>query len=404
MGRYSYTAQGSRGQITSGTVQAEDEESAVESLRDRGLLVLAISPEKACGLFNIKKSGGKVSGRDLAFFGEQLSTLLAGGLPLVRALSLLSEHSENKQLCQVLSSLAGDVSAGRALHEALRKHPAVFDEIWVSLVQAGEISGQLQAVLRQITAYNESRENIRSKIITAVSYPAVLMTISLGVVVYFVTYIVPVFAEVFSDFNLQLPFITMAILAVSHVVVKYYLPVLVLLSGGALVLRSWIATAPGGLMWNRIQFGIPVLGGFLRNMQLERLLTTMATLMRSGVSILRLLALLEASFKKNLVFKNALKQATEEIAAGAAISKAFKKTGAFPSLVTEMIRMGEESGSLSDSMAVLSRSYQDQIDQFLRRFSAMIDPVLILGIGGVITVIVMSIFIPIFQLSQIGAN
>jgi len=385
-------------------VQAEDEESAVESLRDRGLLVLAISPEKACGLFNIKKSGGKVSGRDLAFFGEQLSTLLAGGLPLVRALSLLSEHSENKQLCQVLSSLAGDVSAGRALHEALRKHPAVFDEIWVSLVQAGEISGQLQAVLRQITAYNESRENIRSKIITAVSYPAVLMTISLGVVVYFVTYIVPVFAEVFSDFNLQLPFITMAILAVSHVVVKYYLPVLVLLSGGALVLRSWIATAPGGLMWNRIQFGIPVLGGFLRNMQLERLLTTMATLMRSGVSILRLLALLEASFKKNLVFKNALKQATEEIAAGAAISKAFKKTGAFPSLVTEMIRMGEESGSLSDSMAVLSRSYQDQIDQFLRRFSAMIDPVLILGIGGVITVIVMSIFIPIFQLSQIGAN
>jgi len=404
MGRYIYTAQSANGVVSKGALDAADESSAVESLQARMLLVLAISPEEdGTGILNRRKAGGGVSGRELVFFGEQLSTLLVGGVPLTRALSLLSEHSENRRMSRVLSSLVKEVSAGRALHKAMGKHPEVFDDIWVSLVQAGEISGQLQSVLRQITAYSESRENIKSKIITAVSYPAVLMTISAGVLVYFVIYIVPVFARIFSEFHLQLPFVTLAILSVSGLVLKYYALVLVSLAGGVLAFRMWMATAPGRLAWNHIQFNIPVFGDFIRDMQLERLLTTMGTLLRSGVSILNLLSLLEASFKKNLIFKNALKQAGDEITGGQSISKAFKNTGAFPSLVTEMIRMGEESGKLPDSIAVLSKAYQDQLDLFLRRFSALIDPILIVGIGAIITVIVLGIFTPIFQLSQIGS-
>lgn len=407
MGRYIYTVQDAQGTVTTGATDADDEDGAVQSLQTKGLFILSIQSEdvKSKGVLNIKKlGGGSVSGREMVFFGEQMATLIGGGIPLVRALSLLSEHAENKNLGVVLSAITKEVSAGGAFHKALEKHPKVFDEIWVSLVQAGEVSGQLPAVLRQITAYSESQENVKSKIITAVSYPAVLMTMSVGVLFYFVLYIVPVFADIFRDFNLQLPFITRIIVAISAVMTKYLVYMIVLGIGGFFAARAYIATPPGRLTWNHIQFNMPLVGGLMRSMATERMLTTMSTLIRSGVSILNAVSVLEGSFKKNLIFQNALKKAKNDIASGRSISESFKKTGIFPPMVTEMMWMGEESGKLPDIIVVLSKYYQEQIDQFLRRFSAMIDPILVVGVGGLVGVIVMSIFMPIFQLSQIGAH
>lgn len=407
MGRYIYTVQDAQGTVTTGAMDADDEDGAVQSLQTKGLFILSIQSEdvKSKGVLNIKKlGGGSVSGREMVFFGEQMATLIGGGIPLVRALSLLSEHAENKNLGIVLSAITKEVSAGGAFHKALEKHPKVFDEIWVSLVQAGEVSGQLPAVLRQITAYSESQENVKSKIITAVSYPAVLMTMSVGVLFYFVLYIVPVFADIFRDFNLQLPFITRIIVMVSAVLTKYIVYMIVLGIGGFFAARAYIATPPGRLTWNHIQFNLPLVGGLIRSMATERMLTTMSTLIRSGVSILNAVSVLEGSFKKNLIFQNALKKAKNDIASGRSISESFKKTGIFPPMVTEMMWMGEESGKLPDIIVVLSKYYQEQIDQFLRRFSAMIDPILVVGVGGLVGVIVMSIFMPIFQLSQIGAH
>jgi len=408
MARYIYTVQDAQGTVTTGAVDSDDEDSAVQSLQSKGLFILSIQSEnvKSKGILSLKKigAGGKVSGREMVFFGEQMATLLGGGIPLVRALSLLSEHADNKNLGVILSAITKEVSAGGALHKALEKHPKVFDEIWISLVQAGEVSGQLPTVLRQITTYNEAQENIKSKILTALAYPAVLMTMSVGVLIYFIVYIVPVFADIFRDFNLQLPLITRVIVGISAVVTKYLVFMIVLIIGAIFSFRAYIATPPGRLTWNHIQFGMPLFGGLIRSMQIERMLTTMATLIRSGVSILNSVSVLEGAFKKNLIFQNALKQAKNDIASGRSISESFKKTGIFPPLVTEMMWMGEESGKLPDIIVVLSKYYQEQIDQFIRRFSSMIDPILVVGIGGIIAVIVMSIFMPIFQLSQIGAG
>jgi type IV pilus assembly protein PilC len=407
MGRFIYTVQDAQGTVTTGALDADDEDGAVQSLQTKGLFILSIQSEdtKSKGILNIKKlSGGSISGREMVFFGEQMSTLIGGGIPLVRALSLLSEHAENKNLGAVLSSITKEVSAGGAFHKALEKHPKVFDEIWVSLVQAGEVSGQLPAVLRQITAYSESQENVKNKIITAVSYPAVLMTMSVGVLIYFIVYIVPVFAGIFKDFNLQLPFITQMIVNISYVVTRYLVLILVVLIGSAFGFKAYIATPPGRLTWNHIQFNMPMVGSLIKAMAIERMLTTMATLIRSGVSILNAVSVLEGAFKKNLIFQAALKQAKNDIASGRSISESFKKTNIFPPMVTEMMWMGEESGKLPDIIVVLSKYYQEQIDQWLRRFSSMIDPILVVGVGGLVGVIVMSIFMPIFQLSQIGAG
>ncbi|MDD2804589.1 MAG: type II secretion system F family protein [Elusimicrobiales bacterium] len=407
MGRFIYTVQDAQGTVTTGALDADDEDGAVQALQTKGLFILSIQSEdtKSKGIMSIKKlSGGSISGREMVFFGEQMATLIGGGIPLVRALSLLSEHAENKNLGAVLSTVTKEVSAGGAFHKALEKHPKVFDEIWISLVQAGEVSGQLPAVLRQITAYSESQENVKSKIITAISYPAVLMTMSVGVLIYFIVYIVPVFAGIFKDFNLQLPFITQVIVNISYVVTKYLVLILVVGIGSAFGFKAYIATPPGRLTWNHIQFNMPLVGSLIKSMAIERMLTTMATLIRSGVSILNAVSVLEGAFKKNLIFQAALKQAKNDIASGRSISESFKKTNIFPPMVTEMMWMGEESGKLPDIIVVLSKYYQEQIDQWLRRFSSMIDPILVVGVGGLVAVIVMSIFMPIFQLSQIGAG
>jgi type IV pilus assembly protein PilC len=405
MGKFIYTVQDAQGTVTTGHLDAEDEDQAVQALQGKGLFILSIQSEQTkSGGLRRQASTGSVAGRDLVFFGEQIATLLAGGVPLVRALSLLSEHAENKALGAVLGAITKEVSAGGALHKALEKHPKVFDEVWISLVQAGEVSGQLPAVLRQITAYSEAQEGIKSKMITAVAYPAVLFTMSMGVLGYFIIFIVPVFAGIFADFNLELPFITKIVLLVSHAVTKYFMLMIVAAVGSVLAFRAYISTPAGRLTWNHVVFKIPLIGPLVKNINIERLLTTMSTLIKSGVSILNAVSVLEGAFRKNLIFQNALKKAKNEIASGRSIADSFRKTGIFPGMVTEMMWMGEESGKLPDIIQVLSKFYQEQIDQFLRRFSAMIDPILVVGIGGIIAVIVMSIFMPIFQLSQIGAK
>jgi len=402
--RFIYTVQDSQGNVTTGSMESDDEDNVISNLQNKGYFILSIQSEKesAKGLFALrKKSSGKVSGREICFFGEQLSTLVAGGVPLVRALSLLSENSENKSLQSVLFQVTKDVSSGSALHKALEKHPQIFDDIWVSLVSAGEVSGQLPLVLRQITSYKETQEEIKGKIITAFAYPAVLLMLSMGVLFYFVIFIVPVFSQIFTDFGMKLPAITKAVMGFSYVVRNYWLIMIIVAIGGYWSFKSYIKTESGLLAWNKFQFSIPIVGGFIKSINYERCLTTMSTLLKSGVSIINSIAVLETAFKQNLIIQNALKKAKNDITSGKMISDSFKRSGAFPQFVTDMMLMGEESGKLPDMIDVLSVYYKEQMDQFLRRFSAMIDPLLMVIIGSVIGTVVMSVYIPIFQLSQI---
>ena len=406
MPKFVYTVQDTQGNASTGTLDASDEDQAVVALQNKGLFILSIQPEsdsKSGPVFH-KKGGGKVGGQDLAFFSEQLATLLSGGVPLVRGLSLLGDHGENKALSAIISEISKDVAAGGSLHKALEKHPKVFDAIWVSLVQAGEMGGQLPEALRQVSNYTQSKEAIKGKIITAVAYPAVLMVMSGGVLIYFVIYIVPVFATIFHDFNLKLPMITQIVVDISFFITHYLIVIILATVGSVIAVRTYLSTEVGRLTWHQTQLRLPLVGNFTRNVLLERLLTTMATLIKSGVSILNTIAVLEGAFANNLVIQKALKAVKNDVAAGKSISASFKNTGIFPGLVTEMMWMGEESGKLPDIINTLAKFYNEQITQFIARFSSMIDPILVVGIGGVIGVIVLSIFMPIFQLSQVGGG
>lgn len=402
--KFVYTVQNSQGNISTGVIESGNEDEAVLELQNKGYFILSIQPEKKAAKSTGLKSfrARKVGGYDLAFFGEQLATLISGGIPLVRSLTLLSEHSDNRTLGKVLSDVAKEVSAGGAFYKALSKHPRVFDSIWVSLVQAGEVSGQLPSVLRQISTYIQSNEKIKSTIITALSYPAILVSVAIGVLTFFIVSIVPKFATVFGDTNVNLPLITRIIIGISNFMASNFLVILIGVILLVVAAKTYISTDAGRLSYNRFTMQLPIFGRFIRNVQFERLLTTMSTLVKSGVSILNTISVLEGSFAKNIVIKRALRSVRQDVASGKSISVSFKNTKIFPNLVTEMMWMGEESGKLPDIITTLSRFYNEQIKQFVARFSSVIDPILILFVGAIIGTVIISLFLPILRLSQIG--
>ncbi|MHB2025273.1 MAG: type II secretion system F family protein [Elusimicrobiota bacterium] len=405
MARFSYTVQDSQSRTLSGTLEAVDENEAMGSLQGKGYFVLSLIAEQTqakSGAMTKAISGSGVTARDLVFFSEQLATLLNGGIPLVRALSLLGEHASSKGLHEALLSVTKDVSGGMALYKSFEKHPRIFDTLWISLVQAGEMGGQLPKALKQIGTYIEAQEELKSKILTALAYPAVLAFMSMSVLAFFVIKIVPVFATIFDQFHMTLPPLTKAVIVFSDLVVHHLFLLIAVSIFSYLMWKAYTATEVGQQGKWKLIFSVPFFGAFIKNILIERLLTTLSTLIESGVSILNAISVLELVFSKNVVFRRLLKSAREDVAGGKSISAAFRREGILPPLITEMMYMGEESGKLPDMLVTLSAFYREQIDQFTRRFTAIIDPILVVGIGGLVGTIVLAVFLPIFKLSTLG--
>ncbi len=407
MQKYTYMVKDADGETIRGSISSDNREKVILALQNKGYLVLEVK-EGGDGWFNrgsrTRKRGGKVPGHVLAFFAEQLATLIAGGVPLVRAVSLLGEYASNPTLGYVLTQVAKDIAGGQSLHEALSHHPRTFSHIWLSLVEAGEMGGQLADTLMQVALYTKMQEGMKSKIITAITYPTILGLASVGVLVYFVIGIVPTFAQIFTDFNIELPMITIMVLKTSGFLVNNGILLIIAAVFAFVTFRFYIKTTDGQKRWHSFLLAMPIFGNFLKNIYYDRMLSTLSTLLRSGVTILNAILVLEDSFDSNVIIRNALKLVRAEVAAGKSISDSFRATGVFPGLMTEMMLMGEESGKLPGIIATLSKFYADNVDQFIARFSAVIDPILIVGVGSLIGIIVASIFLPIFKLSQIGGN
>lgn len=410
MPKFTYTVRTLEGKIKRGSIDAPNKSQAIDYLQSKGEMVVDVSAPIVSkglgGLFGGKVTVGSVkpAGHVLAFFAEQLSTLIAGGVPLVRAIKLLGDFSSDKYLGPVLIAVAREVAAGNTLSDSLRKFPKVFDHTWFSMVQAGEVGGQLSDALQQIANYVKTNEALKSKIITAITYPAVLFVMAVGVLMYFVVGIVPTFAQIFKDFNIDLPALTLTIVAISTTIRQHIILIAGIVVALIVTFLVIIRTPTGKRYWHKFHLTVPIFGNFISNIYYERILSSMATLLTSGVSIINVLEVMEESFAGNVLIQNALILAKRDVASGKSTSEGFKHSGMFPGLMTEMMMMGEESGRLPHILQTLSKFYTEQINQFIARFSALIDPILIVGIGAIIAVIVLSIFMPIFKMSEIGSN
>ncbi|WP_424244085.1 type IV pilus assembly protein PilC [Elusimicrobium posterum] len=409
MAKFNFVVQDGMGKSHKGSLNAQNRDIAVASLQKSGYIILEVKEVSVKGNLFTKANTGqktsrKIKSHVLAFFAEQLSTLISGGVPLVRAISLLGEYSSDPNLAYVLSQVAKDIASGSSMYSSLEKHPRTFDHIWLSLVQAGEVGGQLATTLMQISIYIKTQDAVKSKIITAVTYPAILFVMSVGVLIYFIVGIVPTFATIFAESNMELPAITKAVLLISDTIINKIWLLIGVAVAAIVSFNIYIRGEAGKKSWHSFLLNMPLLGGFLKNIYYERLLSTFSTLLKSGVTILNSITVLEEAFGSNVIIRNALRAAKKDVSEGKPISDSFKDTGVFPPLMTEMMRMGEEAGRLPGIIDTLSKFYNDHVNQFIARFSAVIDPILIVGVGIIIGIVVMSIFMPIFKMSQMGSN
>jgi len=412
MARFYYVARDAQGQKNSGVEDGQNQDEIISRLQLRNLLVVSIIPESeslerqsqavspsTAGKMKFKHR--KIASEDLVTFCRQLSTLLGAGVNILRSLHILSMQVASAKLYDVLMKLQQDMEAGLSLHEALAKHPAVFSDLWVNLVESGEASGNLAMVLSRLAGYLEKNAAFRSKIISALIYPFILMTAGFGALIFLTVKIIPTFAELFKGFNMKMPFLTQVLIDGSNFLRASLIWIVFALIGAYFLIKNYLKTKAGKRSFEKLLFKLPVFGDFFRGIVIERFSSEMSTLVESGVPILYSLEITERSVG-NLVMAEIIHNIKDEVRQGKNLSQPLEKSGFFDPMVVQMISIGEEVGELSQMFKRINAFYQEYIEVALGRFTSMFEPLILLFMGGVIGIMVVGMFLPIFQISQIS--
>ncbi|MCU0665756.1 MAG: type II secretion system F family protein [Candidatus Omnitrophica bacterium] len=411
MAKFFYTVRDSRGVKHSGTEEGTNEEDVVSRLQAKGFLVVGLvheSKQSAAGLQADKTptSRGKfkhygVSGDDLVLFCRQLATLLGAGVTILKSVDIICLQISSRGLYKVLKKVSSDMQAGLSLHEALSRHPQVFSELWVNLVESGEASGNLAMVLSRLAGYLERNAAFRRRIISALLYPIILMVAGLGALLFLTLKIIPTFAELFKGFNVELPFLTKVLISFSEGLRHSFLFIIVVAVLGGYLLRKYLKTRKGRRQYEELLFKSPIFGDFIKGLVVERFSSEMSTLVESGVPILYSLEIAEHSVG-NLVMADIIHQIKEDVRDGKPLSYPLEKSNFFEPMVIQMVAIGEEIGELPQMFKKINLFYQEYVETFLTRFASMFEPIMLIVMGVIIGVIVIGMFLPIFSISRIG--
>ncbi|MCX5695114.1 MAG: type II secretion system F family protein [Candidatus Omnitrophica bacterium] len=414
MANYYYIARNKAGNKISGVEEGSTQDEALNRLQARGLVVVSISvdagkniptqPEASTGAKEkVGYKHNRISGTDLTLFSRQLATLLGAGVTILKSLSIISQQVASKRLYLVIKDLEKNMESGLSFHEAMAKHPEVFTELWIHLVESGEASGNLAVVLSRLAGYLERYASFKKKIISALIYPAILFCAGILALLFMTIKIIPTFAEVFSGFNIKLPFLTLLLISVSKIIRGYFLLIIAVLVGAIWFFRKFISTKNGKRAYEEFLLKLPVFGEFFHTLIIERFTSEMSTLVESGVPILYSLEIAERSVD-NLVLGEIVRNIKDDVREGKALGKSLEKSNFFDPMAVQMINIGEEIGELSNMFKRLNTFYQEYLDTFLTRFTAMFEPVMLVFIGAVIGIMVIGMFLPIFEISQIGSK
>lgn len=396
MSIFQYRARDNSGEIREGVIEASSQEGAVDTLHQGGLIVVSVQ-EKVEPLFTRLQLGGHVSQKDLVVFSRQLATLFEAQIPVVFALKTLVAETEKKTLQQILTHVLDDITGGLSLSQAMIKHPRAFSVFYVNLVRSGEESGKLQDIFTYLADYMERTYYLTIKVRNAMIYPAFIFLAFILVLVLMMTIVIPRLSTIFEETGQSLPFYTLAILNLSLIMRKWGLIILFLLIVAGIFVFRWAKTDEGTYFFHRLQIKVPIFGGLYRKLYMARLADNLRTLIVGGIPILRALSI-TGDVVGNVIYKKATVDAVEAVKAGNTISSAFEKVPEIPKLVTGMIRIGESSGKLDFILGSIARFYQREVDSAVENLVALIEPMLILFLGGGIAVLVASIMIPIYNL------
>lgn len=403
---FAYKAKGADGNVTEGTVDAAEQKQAVERLRSQKLVILEIGEKTAGPLDAIKallQSKGHVTTKDLTLFSRQLSTLVSAGVPIVQGLGILESQAENPAFKEVLGAVKTDIEGGLSISDALKKHPDAFPDLYCSMIKAGELGGILDTILERLTSYMESSEALKAKVKSAMMYPAIVLSICGLVTVFLMVFVIPTFKTIFGSFGAALPLPTQILMDLSDIMKKYFILIALAPVAAYKGFVKFYAT-PYGMKWvDGKSLQVPIFGVILKKVAVAKFTRTLGTLIKSGVPIMQALETVAAT-AGNVVIAEAVLQTRESIREGGHISDPLKKSGLFPNMVTSMISVGEETGSLDIMLSKIADFYDQEVDTAVKGLTSLIEPIVIVVMGVIIGTIVVAMFLPMFGMGELAGN
>jgi type IV pilus assembly protein PilC len=401
MALYTYKAMDKQGEIVQDMTEGSDTMAVAYELRQQGLLVIDVK-EQSVAQKDILAPFKRIKLSDLVIFSRQLATMINAGLPIVRALYVLSEQTENSKLKDVVVTVRKDVEAGLSLSEALERHPEAFSRLYVEMVKAGEIGGILDGVLLRLADQLEKDQDLRRKIRSALTYPIVVLILAILAASFMLIFIVPVFAKMFQDLGGTLPLPTRIAMGASNILTSVF-GVLVyagMVVGVYLFLR-WKKTESGRKVWGRAVLKIPAkIGDVVQKATLARFARTLGTLSAAGVPILQSIEI-TATSSGNWVVENALLKSRDAIREGIPIYKPLEDEPVFPPMVTRMIAVGEETGDIDGMLTKIAEFYESEVDAAVKALTSIIEPLMIVVVGGIVGGIVISMYLPMFKIFEL---
>lgn len=399
MQQFVYSAKDASGRVVKAEVEAATVSEAAKLLTSKQLFPLSIEVRKQHA-FDV--AGGlsllqRISSKDKVIFTRQLATLVKAGLPLAKALRVLQEQIENPKMTRVVHSISASVEGGTTLSQSLGHYPDVFSPIYIAMVEAGEVSGNLEETLLRLAAQEEKTQAINSKIRGAFTYPAVVLMVLVAVMTLMITLVLPQVGKMYTDLKKPLPFSTQILLAISGVMVKFWYIFVLLLIGGIYALRVYLKTPAGRSNLDRLKFNIPAFSVLMKKMYMARFARTMGSLVASGVPILQALSIASRSMN-NVHLEAAIKGVASKVKAGTTMSQPLAQHPLFLPLVGQMLAVGEQTGTIGESLEKVATYYEDEVDEAVKNISTLIEPATMIVLGLMVAFLIASVLLPIYGL------
>jgi type IV pilus assembly protein PilC len=384
------------GDTVGGERVAASKEELGRMLQKDQITVLSVVPAKQGFKIPFLKRE-KVRLKDLAVYSRQLSVLIDAELPLIQSLGILEEQQKNTYFKNVIKTIKEDVEAGSTLHQAKRKHPKAFDDLYCNLIASGEQSGSLDIMLRRLSEFIEKNVRLRSKVKQAMIYPVAIVLFAIVVAIFLLWKVIPVFAAIFRDLGAELPWLTANVVALSEFVEKNILFVVLGIVAVILAFRYYRGTTAGRWTTDRLILKMPVFGGLLYKVAMTRVTRTLATLISGGVPMLESLKITSTT-SGNVVIEQEIMEARKLVSEGKTMSESFKQAGRFPTMMLQMINVGEATGTLDEMLNKLANFYDEEVDAAVSAMLSILEPVLLIFVGGIVGGLVISMYLPIFNL------
>lgn len=398
MATFAWTGKNRYGDVVRGERVAASLEEATNMLEREQITVFNLEKKRAEFTIPFLKRE-KVRLKDLSIYSRQLSILINADLPLIQSLNILAEQTKNKYFSRVIKSIREEVEAGSTLNQAKRKFPKVFDNLYCNLVASGEQSGSLDVVLTRLAEYIEKMVKLRSQVTQAMTYPSAIMAFAILVSIFMMWKIVPVFSNLFIELGAELPFLTLIIVSMSNFVQKYIIWIFVGAIGLIILFRYINRTPQGRRAIDSVKLKMPLFGELIRKVAVSRITRTLSTLLSGGVPILESLKI-TSSTAGNMIIEEGVVEARRSVAEGKNFTDSLKESGQFPFMVTQMVSVGEATGTLDEMLMKIADFYDDEVSASVASLLSLLEPILLIVVGGIIGSIVISMYLPIFSLLQ----